>query len=434
MDPVMIAVIGIAIFLVLLALGMHIGTALAIGGFVGMIMFRGMDAALAELKTVPWGTAASYSFSVIPLFILMGNFAFCSGISSELFDTCYKWLGRLRGGLGYAAVGACSLFSCLCGSATATTATMGMVSLPEMRKYGYKDSFSTGAIASTGAFGLLIPPSVGFIVYGTVASVSIGKQFAAGIIPGILCIVLSCVTIAIIAKRDPDAAPRGEKFSMREKLISLKGLIGFAILFVIVLGGIFGGIISPTEGGAIGAFGSYVIMIFRKKAQFAAVWKALLDSMKTTAMIFMIMIGSTIFGTFLSMSGLPFAMAKSLTSWDVSPYVVLWIIIAVFLILGCFVDSLPLIIILTPIFLPLANGMGWDLHWFGVIMVMCMLIGLITPPVGMSVYVMAGVSKTPLATVFKGAFPFLIMLVIALILMVYIEPISTLLPNNLGSI
>ena len=434
MDPVIIAVIGIAIFLVLLALGMHIGMALAIGGFVGMIMFRGMGAALAELKTVPWGTAASFSFSVIPLFILMGNFAFCSGISSELFDTCYKWLGRLRGGLGYAAVGACSLFSCLCGSATATTATMGMVSLPEMRKYGYKDSFSTGAIASTGAFGLLIPPSVGFIVYGTVASVSIGKQFAAGIIPGILCIVLSCVTIAIIAKRDPDAAPRGEKFTMREKLASLKGLIGFAILFVIVLGGIFGGIISPTEGGAIGAFGSYVIMIFRKKAQFAAVWKALLDSMKTTAMIFMIMIGSTIFGTFLSMSGLPFAMAKSLTSWDVSPYVVLWIIIAVFLVLGCFVDSLPLIIILTPIFLPLANGMGWDLHWFGVIMVMCMLIGLITPPVGMSVYVMAGVSKTPLATVFRGAFPFLIMLVIALILMVYIEPISTLLPNNLGSI
>ena len=434
MSPVVIAVIGIAIFLVLLALGMHIGMALAIGGFVGMIMFRGMGAAMAELKTVPWGTAASYSFSVIPLFILMGNFAFCSGISSELFNTCYKWLGRFRGGLGYAAIGACSLFSCLCGSATATTATMGMVSLPEMRKYGYKDSFSTGAISATGAFGLLIPPSVGFIVYGTSASVSIGKQFAAGIIPAIVCIVLSCIAIAIIARKNPESAPRGETFTFREKMASLKGLIGFAIIFVLVLGGIFSGLISPTEGGAIGAFGSFVIMILRKKAQFAAISKALLDAMKTTAMIFMIMIGSTIFGTFLSMSGLPFAMAKSLTSWDVSPYVVLWIIIVVFLILGCFVDSLPLIIILTPIFLPLAQGMGWDLHWFGVIMVMCMLIGLITPPVGMSVYVMAGVSKTPLATVFKGAMPFLITLVIALICMVYIEPISTYLPNHMGSI
>ena len=428
MTPVVISIIAVAVFLALLLLGMHIGMALAIGGFVGMFVYRGFDAALAELKTVPWNTAASFSFAVIPLFMLMGNFAFASGISGELFDTCYKWLGRFRGGLGFASIGACSLFHCLCGSATATTATMGMVCLPEMRKYNYKDSFSTGVIASSGAFGLLIPPGVGFIVYATVAELSVGKQFAAGIVPAIICIGLACVTVVLVARRDPDAAPRSREFTLREKFASLKGLVGFGVLFVIVLGGIFSGFISPSEGGAIGAFGSFVIMVLRKRATKAGILAALKDSMKTTAMIFMIMIGAKIFGTFLAMTGLPKALAASLATLG-SGYAALWVIIALWLVLGCFIDSLPLIIILTPIFWPLVVLMNWNGYWFGIIMVMCMLIGLITPPVGMSVYVMAGVSKTPIGTVFKGSMPFLVSLVVALVILVYLPGLSTWLPS-----
>ena len=428
MTPIVISIIAIAIFLILLILGTHIGMALAIGGFVGMLMYRGFDSALAELKTVPWGTAFSFSFAVIPLFILMGNFAFTSGISSELFDTCYKWLGRFRGGLGYVAIGACSLFHCLCGSAAATTATMGMVCMPEMRKYKYKDSFSTGVIASSAAFGLLIPPGLGFIVYATIAQLSIGKQFAAGILPALLCIGLASVTVSIIVRVDPDAAPRGQTFTFRERMASLKGLIGFGILFVLVLGGIFAGFISPSEGGAIGAFGSFVIMIIRKKATVANMGNALRDSMKTTAMIFMIMLGANIFGTFLAITGLPKALATALTSLG-SGYAAIWIIIVVWLILGCFVDSLPLIIILTPVFWPVVEAMNWSGYWFGVIMVMCMLIGLITPPVGTGVYVMAGVSKTPLWTVFRGAMPFLASLIVATVVLVYVPSLSTFLPS-----
>jgi len=415
-------------FIALLLLGMHIGISLALAGFVGMIMFRGMDAALAELKVIPWNTAASFSFSVIPLFMLMGNFAFSSGISGELFDTCYKWLGRFRGGLGYVGIGACSLFHCLCGSATATTATMGMVCLPEMRKYNYKDSFSTSVIAASGAFGLLIPPSVGFIVYATVAQISVGKQFAAGIIPAIVCIVLASITVSIVAKRSPDVAPRGGVFSLKERMDSLKGLLGFGILFILVLGGIFSGFINPSEGGAIGAFGAFVIMLIRRRATVAGVVGALKDSMKTTAMIFMIMVGANIFGTFLAMTALPKVIASALSTLG-SGYAILWVIIVIWLILGMFIDTLPLIIILTPIFWPVVELMQWNPYWFGIIMVMCMLIGLITPPVGMSVYVIAGISKTPIMTVFKGSIPFIICLVIALIILVYIPSLSTWLPS-----
>ncbi|MDR3294492.1 MAG: TRAP transporter large permease [Clostridiales Family XIII bacterium] len=429
MNPVVISLIAIGIFLVLLALGTHIAIALTVAGFVGMTVYRGLGPALSELQTIPWNTAASFSFAVIPLFMLMGNFAFFSGISAELFDTCYKWIGRYKGGLGFAAIGATSLFHCLCGSATATTATMGKVCLPEMTKYKYKPGFSTGAIASSGAFGLLIPPSVGFIVYGTTASISIGSQFAAGIIPAVMVIIMSFITIAIITKRDPEAAPAGHRFTFLERLYSLKGIIGFGVLFILVLGGILTGFISPSEGGAVGAFGSFVIMIIRKQATVKNIISSLRDSIKTTAMIFCIMIGANIFGTFLAMAGLPKALAKSLTGGNLNEYVVLWIVIVLFVILGCFVDSLPLIIILTPIFLPLVKAMEWNLYWFGIIMVMCMLIGLITPPVGMSVYVMAGVAKADLMTVFRGCTPYLFMLIIAMVILVYVPQLSTWLPS-----
>ncbi|NTV89738.1 MAG: TRAP transporter large permease [Clostridiales bacterium] len=432
MDPIVISIIAIVIFLGLLALGMHIGLSLLVAGFIGMFIFRGFNPALSELKTISWSTVSSFSLAVIPLFMLMGNFAMYSGITSELFDACYKWLGRFRGGLGFVAIGVSSLFHCFCGSATATTATIGTVCYPEMTRYNYKPAVSAGIIASSSAFGLLIPPSIGFIVYCTMAGVSVGKMFAAGIVPAIIVIGMSIITVIIMTRLDPGSMPVGEKFTLRERFRSLKGIIGFAILFILVLGGIFSGFFSPSEGGAIGAFGAFIIMILRGKASFSIVWRSLKDSIKTTCMIFIIMIGANVFGTFLAMSQMPAKLAESLSSMNTSPYVVLWIVVAVYLILGMCIDTLPLITILTPIFWPLVMAMHWDPLWFGVIMVMCMLIGLISPPDGIPCYIMSGIAKVPLMDVFKASFPFLIMLVIATVLFVYVEPLSTWLPSILN--
>lgn len=431
MDPILISIIGIVIFLVLLALGQHIGLSLMVAGFIGMFLLRGFDPALSELKTISWNTVSSFSLAVIPLFMLMGNFAMYSGITKELFDTCYKWIGRYRGGLGFVAIATSSLFHCFCGSATATTATIGTVCYPEMTRYNYKPVVSAGIIASSSAFGLLIPPSIGFIVYCTMAGVSVGDMFAAGIVPAIIVIGLSFVTVMIMARRDPEAMPAGEKFTLLERLRSLKGILGFAALFILVLGGIFSGFFSPSEGGAIGAFGSFIIMAIRRKASFANVWRSLKDSIKTTVMIFLIMIGANIFGTFLAMTQMPAVLAESLSTMGTSPYVVLWIVVAVYLVLGMCIDTLPLITILTPIFWPLVMAMGWNPLWFGVIMVMCMLIGLISPPDGIPCYIMSGIAKVPLMSVFKASLPFLIMLAGATILFVYVEPLSTWLPSIL---
>lgn len=432
MDPILISIIGIVIFIGTLALGMHIGISLMFAGFIGTILYRGFDIALSEMVTISWGSVASFSFAVIPLFMLMGNFAMHSGITAELFDACYKWLGRYRGGLGYVAIATTSLFHCFCGSATATTATIGTVCLPEMKRYNYNAITSSAIIASSSAFGMLIPPSIGFIVYCTMASVSVGDMFAAGIVPAIIVIGLSFVTVKIMTIRNPESMPAGEKFTLKERIYAVKGIIGFAILFIIVLGGIFGGIFSPSEGGGIGAFGSLLIMIARKKATIPNIWASLKDSIKVTVMIFVIMMGANVFGTFLAMTQMPAKLAATLSGLDTSPYVVLWIVVAVYLALGTAIDTLPLITILTPIFWPLVMAMNWNPLWFGNIMVTCMLIGLITPPTGIPVYIMSGIAKEPLMKVFKSSVPFLIMLIIALTLMIYVEPLSTWLPSLIG--
>ena len=431
MDPVVISIISIVIFLVLLALGMHIGASLMVAGFIGMFLFRGFTVAVSELETIAWGTVAKFSLAVIPLFMLMGNFAMHSGITKGLFDACYKWLGFFRGGLGFVAIGTSSLFHCFCGSATATTATIGTICYPEMTRYNYKPVTSAAIIASSSAFGLLIPPSIGFIVYCMMSQVSVGKMFAAGIVPAILVIILSFITIVIMARRDPESMPAGEKFTLKEKFASLKGIIGFAILFILVLVGIFRGWFSPSEGGAIGAAGSFVIMIVLRKASFKVIWICLKDSIKTTVMIFMIMIGANVFGTFLAMSQMPAKLATTLSNMDTSPYVILWIVVFVYLILGMCIDTLPLITILTPIFWPLVLAMGWDPLWFGIVMVMCMLIGLISPPDGIPCYIMSSIAGVPLMSVFKACVPFLIMLAAATVIFVYVQPLSTWLPNLL---
>jgi len=440
MDPIAISIVTIILFLALMFMGMHVGLSLMVSGFVGYVilytgsvhdMSRAFFMTLSEMKTISYSTAANFSMAVIPLFMLMGNFAMYSGITAELFDTCYKWLGRFRGGLAFTAIGASSLFHCFCGSATATVATIGTVAYPEMVRYKYDPVASASVIASSSAFGLLIPPSIGFIVYCTMTQTSVSDMFAAGIVPAIIVIILAIVTVIILAKLNPKAMPAGEKYTWKERFISLKGLIGFLILFILVLGGIFSGFFSPSEGGAIGAVGSFVIMVIRRNASFANVWKSLRDSVKTTCMIFMVMIGANIFGTCLAMTQMPAQLAKALAAGGMSQYAILWIIIAVYIGLGMAVDTLPLIAILVPIFWPIVTAFGWSPLWFGIIMVMCMLTGLICPPHGIPCCIMAGIAKVPLMSIFKGVAPYLLMLAIGLVIFVYAEPLSTWLPGVL---
>lgn len=426
----LLGIVGIILLVVLLFSGMNIGFSMLVVGFVGMILATSWDGAMGLMMTIPYGAVAKYSLSVIPLFVLMGQFAFYGGLSEELYRFCYKWLGRLPGGLAVATIGACGGFAAICGSSTATAATMGTVCLPEMKKYGYDDALSTGSVAAGGTLGILIPPSVGFILYGVTAEVSIGSLFAAGLIPGIMLMLFYMATVVIQVLRKPAIGPKSEKFSMKERLKSLVGVLPILILFIIVMGGIFGGIFTANEGAAIGAFGAFIFMIIKRKASLKNIMMALRDTVKTSCMIFMIMIGAEVFGKFLTFSGLPTILARSILGLDVSPYIVLIIILLIYVGLGCIMDSLGMVLLLVPIFLPIVTGLGINLIWFGVLMVMVMESGLITPPVGMNVYVIAGVAKNvPLFKIFKGVFPFLIALILAVAAVILVPPLATWLPG-----
>lgn len=430
-SPIAIGVIGVIALLVLLYFGMHIGVAMGLVGFVGYWLCLGnINAAVGLFKSVPYTTSASFNLSVIPMFILMGQLAYYGGISTELYAACYKFLSRLKGGLSIATIVACAGFAAICGSSTATTATMGVVCMPEMRKYSYKDSLSTGSISAGGTLGILIPPSVGFILYGTSAEIGIGKMFIAGIIPGIILTLCYIAVIMVICRIDDKAGPKGPKYSAREKFYAVRGLLPVILLFLLVLGGIFAGWFTPNEGGAIGAAGAFLFMLINGKATFRNILSALMDTITTTAMIFLIMIGAYIFGYFLTVSRCPIELANWVSTLNVSPYIVLGFILLLYAILGCFVDSLPLIVLLVPIFLPIVQILGFSPIWFGVLMVMIMQLGLITPPVGMCCYVMAGVAKdVPLGTIFKGTAPFIIGLIVAVLVVIMIPELALYLPT-----
>jgi tripartite ATP-independent transporter DctM subunit len=432
MDPVVIGIIGVIALLVMLFLGMNIGFSMIVVGFVGYACVVNVKAAMGLFASIPFSTVANYSLSVIPMFVLMGQFCFYSGLSQDLYAFCHKWIGRVSGGLASATIVACAFFAAICGSSTATTATMGVVCLPEMRKYKYKDTLACGSIAAGGTLGILIPPSVGFILYAITAEQSIGTMFAAGIIPGILLAAVYVMTIMILVKKDPSLAPKGEKVPLKEKVRAIKGIIGILILFVIVLGGIFSGLFTANEGSAIGAFGALIFMIVKKKATWENIKKSVFDTLRTSCMIFMIMIGAYVFGYFLTVSQLPIALANGIAASNLPNIIVILLILAIYAVLGCFVDSLPLIVLLTPIFLPIVNQMGLNTVWFGVLMVMIMQLGLITPPVGMCVYVMGGIAKdVPLMQIFKGVFPFVIALIVTVIIVALVQPLTLWLPTAL---
>lgn len=435
MSPEIIGILGIIVFLVLIAIRIPISFSMLFVGIIGFAVLKQPMVAFSMAAQELYTNFSSYSLSVIPMFIWMGFIAYYSGVGSSLYNFSYKTIGHRPGGLAIATQAACAMFGAICGSNTATAATMGAIALPEMKKYKYDDSLSSASIAAGGALGIIIPPSVIFIIYGIASEQSIGKLFLAGIIPGILLMLLYMATIFFLVKKKPELGPAGPVFTWKERFATLKdGLFEVILTFLISIGGLFAGWFTPTEAGAIGAASILVITVLRKQLTFEGLKKSLVDTTRTTAMIMLMVAGAMVFGRFIAISRLPIALATWAANLSLPPFGVMTVILIIYLILGCFIDALALILLTIPIFYPVAvDVLGYDPIWFGVIIVLVVAMGVITPPVGMNVYIIKGVAKDiPTETIFKGVWPFLIALFVCLAILIAFPQMVVFLPNLLS--
>jgi len=433
MSAVTIGILGIAVFLVLIFLGMNIGLSLLLVGFAGYAVVLNPAAAIGLLRKVPSTQASTYTFIVIPLFIMMGNFAYQAGLSGALYKAGNNWLSRLPGNLACGTIAACAGFGAICGSCAATCATIGTIALPEMRRYRYADRLSTGSIAMGGTLGILIPPSTPMIIYCIMAGTSIGKMFIAGILPGIMMAFLSIITIIILVRINPDISPPPTKCSWKERFSSLKGLIGVVLLFGIVLGGMFSGFFSVNQSAAVGAFLAIILTAINRRLTWNTFSSALRDTVVTFAMTFLILIGATVFSNFLAITKIPMMLADGINAMDVSFGVVLLLMTIVYIVLGMLMDELPMILLTVPIFLPIVESYGINLIWFGIYIILVMELGAIAPPVGMNCFIIQGISKDiSLGTVYRGALPFVTTILIGISLIYLFPQIVMVLPNMIG--
>ena len=429
-SPIEIWLSGIVILMVIMFIGVPIAFAMGIVGFFGLVGFIGWDPSLAMIASVTMETGLDYGLSVVPLFILMGNFVTHAGLSDELYAASNAWLGHRRGGLAMATALACGGFSAVCGSSLATAATMTKVTMPSMRKYGYADSLATGVIAAGGTLGILIPPSVILVIYGIMTQQDIGKLFAAGIIPGIIGVLGYMAAVWVVTAFNPELGPKAERVPMLERFHLLKGIWGIVLLFILVIGGIYLGVFTPTEAAGIGASGAFLFALGRKRLSWKTLYVVLVESVQTTAMIFFILIGAILFSNFVNIAGLPDDLANFIETLGWTPLAVLFCILGIYLILGAVLESLSMILLTVPIFYPIVEGLGFDLIWFGVIVVVVTEISLITPPIGLNVFVIRSVlPEVPTSTIFKGIIPFLIADVIRLALLVFVPVLVLLLPS-----
>lgn len=435
MSETAVGVVGVILFFVLLVLRMPIAFAMALVGFAGFSYLASPTAAWRMVSEEIYSTFTSYSLSVIAMFVWMGFLAFYSGIGSRLYIFAYKLIGHYPGGLAIATQAACAVFGAICGSNTATAATMGAIALPEMKKYRYDASLATASIAAGGVLGVMIPPSVILIVYGMATEQSVGKLFMAGILPGILLMLLYMGAICILAARKPGLAPAGPKAEWKERINALRGGLGeVLVVFSISIGGLFAGWFTPTEAGAVGAAGVLAVALVGKRIDREGFIKSLRDATRTTAMIMLMVAGAIIFGRFMAISRVPFEFADWAGALAMPPFMVMGIILLIYLVLGCFIDALALVLLTIPIFYPVVvNTLGYDPIWFGVIIVMVVAMGVITPPVGMNVYIIKGVAQdVPLEVIFKGIWPFLGALIVGLVILIAFPQIATFLPETLA--
>lgn len=433
---------GILILLGLILAGFPIAFAMGTVGFFGVAIVRGYNPAFSMVGQVALETGLSYSLSVVPLFILMGNFIVRAGMADELYRTSFAWLGHMRGGLAMSTTVACGGFSAVCGSSLATAATMARVAMPSMRKYGYSDSLAAGTIAAGGTLGILIPPSVILVLYGIMSEQDIGKLFIAGIIPGVLGILGYLAAVRLSLWMRPGSEQMAPKLPLAERFASLKGVAWVLVLFLIVFGGIYGGVFTATEAAGIGAMGAFLIALIRGKLNFSGLYDVLMDTARTTAMIFMILMGALMFSRFVTLAGLPRDMEALLTGIEVAPIVIILLILLMYLILGAVLESLSMMLLTVPILLPvvasLATPLGFGseaeaLIWFGIVVVVAIEISLITPPVGLNVFVLKSVLRDiQTGEIFKGVVPFVLMDLVRVLLLVFLPVIVLFLPGQMG--
>ena len=431
MDPVIVGVIGTVLVFILLFLGMPIAFALMLVGFAGISYLASIEAALPIAARTVYEVSAYYPYTVIPLFIVMGGFAGSSGMTKDLYSAFDKWFRKLPGGLGIATIGACAGFAAVSGSSVATAATMGTVALPEMKRFNYHPRLATGTVAAGGTLGFLIPPSIGFIVYGMLTEQSIGKLLVAGMIPGLILAVAYMAIVVVWVKLNPSVAPVSpEAVSWREKFSALLGVWEPLAIFLVVMGGIYGGLFTPTEAGAMGATVLFLVAIIKRKLNRQNLVGALLEAVRISVMVLFLVAGANVFSYFLALSTIPMKVAGWAAALEVSPYLIHTIIIVIYLFLGCFLDAISMMVLTMPVIYPVILALGFNPIWFGVIAVLMMEAGLITPPMGLNIFTVAGVAKdVPIETIFRGVAPFLLSIFAIVILITIFPQLALFLPN-----
>ena len=433
LSPDAVAVIGFVALFTLMLLRVPVGMAMGLVGVCGYSYIAGSGPALKLIGQTSMRTVTDYTFGVIPMFMLMGAFVSVSGVSRELFRAANAFIGHLRGGLGVATVLACGGFAAICGSSVATAATFSTVAYPEMRRFGYPQSFSAGVIAAGGTLGAMLPPSTVLAVYAILTQQDIGKLFMAGIVPGLLAMSMYVVTIMLIVFFRPEWLPAGEKKSLAERISGLKDVWAPLVLFLFVIGGLYGGFFTPTEAGGVGASGAFLLGVLRGKLDKAGIREALLSATRTSAAVFTVLIGALLFGYFLTITQTPQKLTEILTGLGVGRYGVLGLIMLMYLVLGCLMDAMAMIILTVPIIYPVIIQLGFDPIWFGIIIVMTVELGLIHPPVGMNVFVIKSVVQdVSFTTIFKGVIPFVLTDILRLVILIAFPMIALWLPGQMG--
>lgn len=424
------ALLGFAVVFGLALLRVPLAFSMAGVGIVGIGLTRGWDPALASTAQVVYETGFAYTLSVIPLFILMGNFVARAGLAQELFAAAYAFIGHWRGGLAHATVAACAGFGAICGSSIATAATMGKVAYPSMNKLGYSDELSMGVIAAGGTLGIMIPPSTIMVIYGIITGTHIGKLFAAGVIPGLATAALMMLGIVWLTWRDPAHAPAGARSSWPERWRAVRGIWGVLLLVLLVLGGIYGGLFTATEGAGIGAAGAFLFALLRGRLTLRVLHEVLVESARTTAMLFTLLIAATLFANFVNFTSMPGDLKDLITGSGLSPTMVVIAMMLIYVVLGTVMEELTMVLLTIPLFFPIVTALGYDPIWFGVLIVMVVQIGLVSPPVGMNMFVLnALLPGVGLGAIYRGCWPFVVVLVFMLGLLIAFPQLSLWLPS-----